>query len=151
MDRSLTQPAPPSVDGAGLHHRRVHAVEGLAPLKGAKQLLRRQLHQVAVTGEMELVARIGISIDDAFVDETDADHGLDSSRCLLQRTVGLMSLESPALLRVAGPGHAIADPANGEDIGGTARVVAELVAEPLHIGSNQSRVSSLPPPPYLTQ
>ena len=44
-------------------------------MEGAEQFLRRQPDQMAVTGEMELVARIGIAVDDPFIHQSDACHG----------------------------------------------------------------------------
>ena len=54
-------------------------------------------------------------------------------------------------LRFARPRHAVADPAYGEDIGGVVRVIADLAAEPLHVGANQLRVASFSAAPHLSQ
>ena len=54
-------------------------------------------------------------------------------------------------LRVAGPGHAVADPAFIEDVGRVGRVVSELAPEALDDGPHELGVSMAPPTPDLAQ
>ena len=53
--------------------------------------------------------------------------------------------------RVVRPGHAVADPALGHDVGRPRRVVAQLAAELLDEGAHQLHVAGLPPAPHLAQ
>ena len=52
---------------------------------------------------------------------------------------------------VARSGHTVADPAYGEDVAAVGGVIAELAAEPFHIGANQLRVAGFVSAPYLAQ
>ena len=53
--------------------------------------------------------------------------------------------------RVVRPGHAVADPALGHDVGRPRRVVAQLAAELLDAGAHQLHVAGLPSAPHLAQ
>ena len=55
------------------------------------------------------------------------------------------------LLRVTGPGHAVADPALVDDPGRAGGVVAELVAQPLDVGAHDFGVGCAASGPDLAQ
>ena len=55
------------------------------------------------------------------------------------------------LVRVAGPGHAVADAAHVEDPARALRVVAELVAQPLDVGAHDLGIAVGPLGPDLAQ
>ena len=154
------------VDQQGVHHPRTgdgkthYRRSDLNARKGDSYLLYSRLHSFAPLGSalnspQTRPRRRGPALSPTPAprlpapDVTWCRHSLTQPASPCLRRLLWDSIADGRSSQVAWSGHAVADLALGENVGRTGRVIAQLAAEPLHVGVHQPMVAGFPPVPDL--